>query len=199
MALLLPAKCDAGATPVITVNPHKARRVNRAWPVGASPTGQISAAPSGKIEIKMGEKARFWLGIDCGGTYLKAGFMTRKAVNMALTGNRCRRYRPCRVTPNATWTSSGNNAPPPSPACYKIPVSAANKLKAWASPRRVRGLFLLDKQDRPPGQCHALFRPSGAGDRPALAAGRDPGKTLSRHPPDPVDRSSGFTAALGER
>ena len=34
-----------------------------------------------------------------------------------------------------------------------------------------KGLFLLDKQDRP-GQCDALLRPSGTGHRAALAAGR---------------------------
>lgn len=66
----------------------------------------------------MSEKATFWLGIDCGGTYLKAGLYDAKGHEQGeLTGNRCRQYRHCRVTPNAICTNCGNSASRPSPGC----------------------------------------------------------------------------------
>lgn len=53
----------------------------------------------------------YWLGLDCGGTFIKADYTTAGAMNTALRGAIWRSSRRSPAGPSAIWHRCG--APPP--------------------------------------------------------------------------------------
>lgn len=147
----------------------------------------------------MSEKETFWLGIDCGGTYLKAGLYNHQGEE--------RRVERCPLRTLSTQPGYAERDMDRLWQCCHETIATLLKaagvngkqIKGIAISAQGKGLFLLDKQDHPLG--HAMLSSDHAGvrHRPALATGWDPRTALSSHPPDAVDRAPRFPAVLAER
>ena len=111
----------------------------------------------------MTEKASFWLGIDCGGTYLKAGLYTRQGKEVCI--ERC---SVATLSPRPGYAERNMNSL--WEHCY-ITVARLLKqadvdgeqIKGVGISAQGKGLFLLDKNDQPLG--NAML----SSDRRALA------------------------------
>jgi L-xylulokinase len=130
----------------------------------------------------MSEKETFWLGIDCGGTYLKAGLYNSQGKEFAIERQSVHTLSPQPGWAERDMRSSGSTARQPSPACCNAPALAVNKSRRrhFRSGQRA---VLLDKNDQPLGNA-ILSSDRRAWRSSALAAGRHSAKALPVNAPD---------------
>lgn len=83
---------------------------------------------------------QYWLGLDCGGSWLKAGLYDREGREAGVQRLPLCALSPGQAGQSATWQNCGNVALLSFAPCLPIPASAGNKLSVSASPRR-KGLI----------------------------------------------------------
>lgn len=99
----------------------------------------------------MSEKEPFWLGIDCGGTYLKAGLYTRQGKEVCIE-----RRSVATLSPRAGYAERDmhqlwQHCHATIAALLKNAGVDGNQIKGVGISAQGKGLFLLDKQDQPLG------------------------------------------------
>ena len=146
----------------------------------------------------MSEKEPFWLGIDCGGTYLKAGLYTREGKEVCIE-----RRTVATLSPRAGYAERDMNQL--WQQCHTTVALLLNnarvsgeQIKGVGISAQGKGLFLLDKQDRPTAmrcspQTVGHWTSCSAGSRTVFP------KALSAHATDALDRASGLSSTLGQR
>ncbi len=111
----------------------------------------------------MSEKARFWLGIDCGGTYLKAGLYDAQGREHGINRQSLQTLSPLPGYAERDMDQLWQQCSATIAGLLQRTGIHGEQIKGVGISAQGKGLFLLDKQDRPLG--HAML----SSDRRALA------------------------------
>ena len=111
----------------------------------------------------MSEKARFWLGIDCGGTYLKAGLYDAQGREHGINRQSLQTLSPLPGYAERDMDQLWQQCAATIAGLLRRTGICGEQIKGVGISAQGKGLFLLDKQDRPLG--HAML----SSDRRALA------------------------------
>ncbi|WP_449557050.1 FGGY-family carbohydrate kinase [Huaxiibacter chinensis] len=111
----------------------------------------------------MTEKASFWLGIDCGGTYLKAGLYTRQGKEVCIERRAVATLSPRPGYAERDMHSLWQHCHTTVARLLKQANVSGEQIKGVGISAQGKGLFLLDKNDQPLG--NAML----SSDRRALA------------------------------
>ncbi|HBT5654171.1 TPA: carbohydrate kinase [Klebsiella pneumoniae] len=111
----------------------------------------------------MSEKARFWLGIDCGGTYLKAGLYDAQGREHGINRQSLQTLSPLPGYAERDMDQLWQQCAATIAGLLQRTSIHGEQIKGVGISAQGKGLFLLDKQDRPLG--HAML----SSDRRALA------------------------------
>ncbi|EOW0900500.1 carbohydrate kinase [Klebsiella pneumoniae] len=111
----------------------------------------------------MSEKARFWLGIDCGGTYLKAGLYDAQGREHGINRQSLQTLSPLPGYAERDMDQLWQQCAATIAGLLQRTGIHGEQIKGVGISAQGKGLFLLDKQDRPLG--HAML----SSDRRALA------------------------------
>ncbi|HIB5818999.1 TPA: FGGY-family carbohydrate kinase [Klebsiella pneumoniae] len=111
----------------------------------------------------MSEKARFWLGIDCGGTYLKAGLYDAQGREHGINRQSLQTLSPLPGYAERDMDQLWQQCAATIAGLLQRTGIRGEQIKGVGISAQGKGLFLLDKQDRPLG--HAML----SSDRRALA------------------------------
>ena len=135
---------------------------------------------------------QYWLGLDCGGSWLKAGLYDREGREAGV-----QRLPLCALSPQPGWAE--RDMAELWQCCMAVIRAllthsgvSGEQIVGIGISAQGKGLFLLDKNDKPLG-------PPGDGNRSSLAGRWHPGKTLPADPTNLVDRASGVAVTLAER
>lgn len=139
----------------------------------------------------------YWLGLDCGGTFIKAGLYDRRGHEHGVA-----RRNLAIVAPQPGWAerdmaSLWRTAADVIREVLSASGVAAGAIQAIGISAQGKGAFLLDKQGQPLGNA-MLSSDQRAGAGAGMAtAGRAAG-AVSANAPNAVDRAPGLAAALAE-
>ncbi|HHG8770891.1 TPA: FGGY-family carbohydrate kinase [Raoultella planticola] len=111
----------------------------------------------------MSDKETFWLGIDCGGTYLKAGLYNSQGKEYAIERQGLRMISPALGYAERDMTALWQTCAQTIALLLRRTGIAGTQVKGIGISAQGKGLFLLDKQDQPLG--HAIL----SSDRRAMA------------------------------
>lgn len=90
---------------------------------------------------KMSKKQAFWLGIDCGGTYLKAGLYDAEGHEHGIVRQALQTMSPLPGYAERDMHQLWQHCAATIAGLLQRQGYPVNRLKAWASPLRVRGSF----------------------------------------------------------
>ena len=110
----------------------------------------------------MSEKETFWLGIDCGGTYLKAGLYDSQGKEFSIQRHALRTLSPKPGYAERDMTSLWQHCADTVACLLQRTGITGEQIKGVGISAQGKGLFLLDKKDQPLG--HAML----SSDRRAL-------------------------------
>ena len=141
---------------------------------------------------------QYWLGLDCGGSWLKAGLYDREGREAGV-----QRLPLCALSPQPGWAERDMaELWQCCTAVIRAPLThsgvSGEQIVGIGISAQGKGLFLLDKNDKPLGNAILSSDQPGDGNRSSLAGRWHPGKTLSADPTNLMDRASGVAVTLAE-